>query len=852
MRRPEGWRKTRGGHCRGLGSGGWLLVGALVAAPTPSLTQPFQEREGYQLWSTRVVVESQRHWRDWDAPDGTRSVEADGTVQPRFLRRDLNAVLNAGEFTNVVEGDTLAGGIRAVGVRADTLDAPFILDGDPSTWWEPDTEQPDDAWVEIDLGRAVIANRVTLRFAREGEGDPFLKFRVLVSDGTEGFGSRRKREFIRVGQVAVPNKHQREFTFDIEPSQRIADGMTGQPVQFVRIDMLDTDGPRAAEVSEEVYTHLGPDDRGAIDYFRRTVAGREIRVIEESYDELSPEEQGSVRHYRREHPRLADVEIEALGDNIVTLTQRPLFSSGSFFDDLARRFVTDGLVRTGFTIRVYDPFRDRNQMRIDLGAMFWIDRLRMVSSHDPLTSYQLRVSDGSLDPNGEYAWHAFEEQVNVERFLQVEERFGSRQVRFIELRRLDLLGDVSISGRLNEIQAYGEGYVSEVVLTSPLIKLNGRQMVTDVAWEGTAPPGATVEVRTRSGDGITQVGHFHNRAGQEVSEAMYERLKPQDQGPVYVDEFPGPDWSRWSEPYPATGPFLSPSPRLMVMAQVALRSQEPLRHASIRRLVLTLAPPLVDRALAEITPTRNVPPGVDREFKLYVRPVLEPGDVGFDRLRVHSSSSAPLEIVSVRAGQDADLRFGSPEQLWPGEAEISSLADGGVEVGLPPGTALARVFEVTLRASVFLPSTSFSIELLQGSRRQSVDAGDASSLVASNSLAVAADLRNEALLGAVEVVPRVFTPNDDGINDETRLKVTVFQVQRRHRIVVSVHDLAGHRVRDLSLETEHPSGMHQMVWDGRDDSGHLMPPGTYLLRVHIPTHVPAQGTSVVRSVSLAY
>jgi len=813
--------------------------------------QQFQEREGYQLWPTQVVINGAAQWRAWESADGLRVVEADGLVRPRFLRRDVNAALNAAEFINIAGKDTITGGISSVGARPDTLDAPLIMDGDLATWWEPDTELPEDAWVEMDLGRTVIARRIRLVFAPEGRGDPFLKFRVLVSDGTKSFNGRRL--YVRVGQVAIPNKSQRSFTFDIEPFRPVPEGMVGEPLQYVRIDMLATDGPRAAEVSEEVYFRLGPDDRGAVDHFRRTVTGREIPVIEGTYDLLPEAERGPVRHYRRERPRLAEVEVEVLGDNIVALTQRPLLRETIFFDELARRFVTDGLLHTAFTIRVYDPFRDREQIVVDLGGKFWLERLRLISTDHPMTSYQLRISDGSLEPTGQYAWHAFEERVNAAQFLQAEERFPARPVRFIELRRLDLLGDTGLSGRLNEIQAYGEGYVADAMLTSPLIKLPGRRMVTQVTWEGTAPAGTEVVVRTRSGDELIQIPHYFNKTGREVSEALYERLIDRDRGPIHIEEIPGPDWSAWSEAYLPTSPFLSPSPRRMMMVRVELRSLDPLRFAAIRRLVLGLGPPLVDRAVAEVTPFRDVRPGHEREFRLYLAPRPVPGDPGFLRLRVRSSSTAPLTFLGLRRGQDAELRFGAATQLWPGPARVRELPEGGVEIELPEDALPAdEILEFTLRTSVYLPATAFVVEMLRGDQVQVADAGDASALVQSSSLMVMSDLGGVPLLAPLRVEPPVFTPNGDGANDETMVHIAVYHVEGRHRLAVGVYDLSGRRVRDLSLESEHPSGEHRIAWDGRDGAGRLLPPGSYIVRMHLPTDAGASGTTAGRLVSLVY
>ena len=126
-------------------------------------------------------------------------------------------------------------------------------------------------WVEINLGRGVIAERIIVRFAEDG--DPFLTFRVLASDGEESFGSLRERRFFRVGQEVVPNKTRREFSYDVLPQRRRPDDVTGAAVQFVRIEMLATDGPRGEEVSEAQYQGLSPSQRGAVDHYLRTVSG---------------------------------------------------------------------------------------------------------------------------------------------------------------------------------------------------------------------------------------------------------------------------------------------------------------------------------------------------------------------------------------------------------------------------------------------------------------------------------------------------------------------------------------------------------------------------------------------------
>jgi len=832
-----------------------LLHACLFLGGTSSLWA--QEREGYRLLPDQVVVNRPGHWEAWQSPPGVRSIRADGTVEPRFLHRDINATLDANQYQYYVAEDTLQGGIFAAGTSRET--APLILDGDLSTYWEPGRDAPLDGWfVEIDLGRSVIARRVVLRFVEEGRGDPFLKFRVLISDGLR-LGGEQRRRFFRVGLVNAPNKDQREFVFEIQPQRPVPEGIEGEVVQFVRIDVLDTDGPRGEEIGFEEYRKLLPEAQGAVDLFRTTVGGRQLAVSQTVYEDLPAEERGPVRYYRHERPRLAEVEVYALGENIVSLTQRERRREASEggFEYMVFRSFTDGLFSTWFPVQPYNPVTDENQVAIDLGAKYWLERIKLLSPENPPPAYQVRISDGSVNPGGDLIWTTFGERRNLSGHQHVEETFRSQEVRFIEVRRLEFSRNQEEKGNLSEVQAYGEGYVSEVVTTSPFIRLDRPRLFADVTWEGEALPNTRIEVRTRSGDEILRIPHYYAITGREISRSMWELIPERLRPPVHIEERPGPDWSTWSEASAASGEaFKSPSPRSLALVQVKLLSGEPLRAARIRNLRLRFGPPLVDRVLGEIWPVWQVEPGMEQEFTLYVRPEFAAGNPGFDRLRLRSSAAAPLELVSVRAGQDRSLRLGTARRVWPGEREVGRGEEGGVELIFPePVVRGGTTYEIRFRTRVFLQSTIFAAELERLTRPgivQTISPGDASQLVSSQTLVVVSELQETRLLADVAVVPAAFTPNGDGMNDETTIRLSVFHLEGDKALHVEIYDLVGHRVRDLSVQRARPSGEHGIRWDGRDDGGNLLPPGIYAVRVHLDTDVGAAGTQAMKLVHVVY
>ena len=97
-------------------------VALCLLGATQALCQPqnvIRDESGYRVEPGLVSVEDAAHWRAWDAGDGTRIVAADGTVRPRFIRADIDAVANAGEFINVSGRDTTIGGVYNFGNPAD-------------------------------------------------------------------------------------------------------------------------------------------------------------------------------------------------------------------------------------------------------------------------------------------------------------------------------------------------------------------------------------------------------------------------------------------------------------------------------------------------------------------------------------------------------------------------------------------------------------------------------------------------------------------------------------------------------------------------------------------------------------
>ncbi|HID11565.1 MAG TPA: hypothetical protein EYP17_09750 [Candidatus Latescibacteria bacterium] len=850
--------------------------------------------QGYTVEGDRVVVRSKEHWAAWNFPKGTVDI-GDYGVKPHFIRKDMNACLNASRFVHEIDKvqqdkfmtswydkDSRAyfarGGIKNAGTNLD--EAYNIIDGDEGTYWEPDlNDPPQNWWVEVDLGRVVCAKKIVVKFAEDG--DPFLKFRIFTSTGKRAFEVSPAMRYVIAGETVKPNKTKKIFEFTLDTVLQKDENWTGgRVVQYIRIIMTDSDLDRAEMVTKEDYEALPREDRGAVDYIWR-IAGEERIVTKDDYEKLPEEERGGIRYYRRERPRLAEVEVWTVGENIsLGLLER----GGSVFDFFKVAVpikAFDGNYNTwwdAIRYRETGPTARGGMMKVDLGALFWVDAIRIIINkwlaYKPgeLKGYSIRVSDGTRASEvlggggGPQEPEAFKnlvwETVSPEskrilrgkELFRYEDRFEPRKVRYIEFTHLDIMGihlglPTWETGRVAELMVYGEGYVPEVTMSSPIIELGGERNLTAIDWDADVPPGTKVEIRTRTGDTLREIKHYFDKSGKEVTELEYNKLPWFMKGKVTSEFLPGPDWSGWSRVYVKPGdPILSPSPRKYLMIQAKLLSDDPYTAPSISSITVHFRKPVAKGVAAEVYPDRDVPVGREQDFELFIRPSFRSQDPGFDDI-ILVASRARMKLLKLSLGDEDDFKKGGTEDFAPEDGAFVS-QDGdtlrvfkdnedSLWIRLPKAVKLGgpRLVMVRFRSTLFSDGTVFQVLVgnssLPGSW-QRVDSGDVTDL--RPGVGTTAFLkRDERIVGDIEVSHNPFTPNGDGVNDEVDISFSVFKVNTARPVGLEIYNIEGRLIRSFSELREDAAGRYRFLWDGRDEGGKLVPPGVYIARIVVET-----------------
>ena len=744
---------------------------------------------------------SRRDWQAWSLP-GTVELTPQGALKPVAARRDINAALNAATF---------GGGIRAAGsnLRA----APLVMDGDLSTGWSPRMDDPPENWnIEVDLGRGVSARRVKLIFDPQGPA-PAL-FDLLLSTGEHavdevdnpiaGTVIYRQRERFKEN-----TRH--EITYELDQSFHT-------PIQYVRLDLL----------------------------------------------ALEP------------NTRLLEVEVDALGDNLALGT----LERGGNLEVVLDAFVTQDLIPLGnarvlidgdlstrwFVRRTIQAERDVfSHIVLDLGATYFVDKLKIVGGvvarpgggitggsgrfvdffvtlrSFGFNFYEVLGSNGSVAPDGTLIWQKYYSGTASEHVKKVTgaatHEFGLVPTRFIRVlwKSWDASNRWAFRGFAEELQVFGEGFPQNLEFRSHIMDFQSTKSLNTLSWEADVPPDTRLEIRSRSGNEVENLLTYYDKNGKEVTQRRYDKLIPSFKGPIDTSRVIGGDWSAWSKLYAFSGQeFQSPSPRRYAQIQMRMVTEDPSVALQLDALSIAFSDPLSERAVSEIFPT-EVRPGEETEFRFFLRP-RETKASGFDRLVVETPT--PTHFIRALVNDE------------PLEVENEPV-EAGFAVTFPQPLRDDDLVELRFAAQVFQQSTPFVLFIqdvrTEDASRQRVDPGDATDQVASSTNIVGLPVARDLLLNVV-FDNEVLTPNGDGVNDALAIRADVINILEPRPWHLRLYDLAGYALVERSQAVT--AGAQDFTWDGRDQAGQLVPPGLYVLELHLDGDAHQQ--RVRRVISVVY
>ena len=436
----------------------------------------------------------------------------------------------------------------------------------------------------------------------------------------------------------------------------------------------------------------------------------------------------------------------------------------------------------------------------DLGARFGVNRIRFFPRtsfpDDFMRGYALFINDGIF--GAEIVAESIDGLPTKNLFAQIDQQTGNSQdtvnvqfplryVRYLLLQATD-----RSNWEIDEIEVFGRGFVPEADYLSEVFDFSQPTLWGQLHWAAEAvghPEKSRFFIRTRSGT-----------------------------SPSPTDE---PDaWSPWSAPYLSGGtPILSPAPRQYFQFRLDFESDGLVDGTAVDSLAFEFSDPVAESIVGEIWP-QDVPVGMDTTFTYAVQVV---GSRGFDRLEIDSS----VPVRTVRSLHLDDLEV---------EDFVAEPHESGLTVTFPHQSGnhdLRMVFD----AAILRYETVFSGRLRDSQADglpQEIEEGNAAESLLGDDLSVRVPLNQDPVVHRVTVTPNPFTPNGDGINDQTTISYDLLHLINDVPVSLRVYDLAGRQVAELPVGNNQ-SGRHLVHWSGQNDQGRYLPPGLYVLQVKVAT-----------------
>ena len=569
-------------------------------------------------------------------------------------------------------------------------------------------------------------------------------------------------------------------------------------------------------------------------------SGKEVEFIQLSWTDLDPSLGGET----------VDLDLDAAA--IRPLERDPNFNIAPGIEEHGGEHVKpnvnvevwDGDVSTAWVAASYlcsalskllcvDDFGRQGTANINLGSLYLIDRIRIISGlTDPskiVQTFRIYITSELPWKNSRLVAHpppyspwVIEVRDNREQILDVPIP-AHEDVEFVQV----AVGEHGEDWEVNEIEIYAKGLVKKASYISNILDFGQPMAWGDLRWSGRQDPKARVLIQSRSGrdDDPDLFWRFTGRGDEKtpVSRSEYADLDVGEKADIGYDQA---NWTFWSAPYTfadSSGtPVVSLSPRRYLQLRVDFLPQDG-DGGQVDFLEVRASPPVATQLIGEVWPV-EVAVGQPQQFTYVMRPTIGVDNGGFDRLEV---------ATAARLGSVTQVRIGDE----PVDYAVEATEPHRVVVSIPRLTAQdsGALVEVVFQAEVLRYGSTFSVRVWDSALPlevpQSVQEGDATPIYEDNRVWVATKAEHQGLL-QMSRKPAVLTPNGDERNDEVGLGYSLVELTGRSWVAVAVWDLSGRQVRQV-YEGLDGVGAYERMWDGRDESGRLVPPGLYLYRVSV-------------------
>jgi hypothetical protein len=443
------------------------------------------------------------------------------------------------------------------------------------------------------------------------------------------------------------------------------------------------------------------------------------------------------------------------------------------------------------------------EVEIDLGRLFPINRVRVITQppgrSGSFEDNSLRGYDALVSKDGvNYLAVGSQNQIGTTDPSDFRETsvdfpiFIARYVRMV----VTEFANRNAAPSVGELEVFGEGFDRQATYLSPPSdfgspdrkNFGGALRFADVAAT------ANMEIQFRSGDN--------------------------------ADSMSG--WSTWSSASDIQ--FNVPEPRSLLQFQLRMQTSDFFVSPLLDSLVVlySVGSLPASEAVASILP-EQASMGVDTTFTYSLQLEVGSQDAGIDRLVILTPGPAQLDIGDITGAVtvNAERTYATADSLVIAfDPPITS----DTQLEIPFESRLLSASHV-FQGHLFSPGSDLALSVQEREGEDPLTGLPYSVVTESTSF-------DFPILQEVRPFPAVFTPNNDGTNDQVGFGFTLGRVSAA-LVHVEIYDLGGSLVRTLSARRL-DAGVYAPVgsrasfvftWDGRAQSGDLQAPGLYLYRL---------------------